>query len=184
VTAEFNRRIASGQTPKEALSHPIDYPKYRTTIRRVRVIRTDTSPDGAREVRFQSRNGEHVKLLLPDGNAYLEVKGAGRSVSARVVPIADAIRDRHSDPQDGIRRFFKGDTVIDSKDKAVLVVKQIKAAGGGKIILTPVFETRPVRNLKARDGLKAISGSGLNRLVLVDARTPSAASGGEPLPRR
>lgn len=183
VLAEFNRRVSEGESPKQALSRPVDYPQYQTKIYRVRVARPDASPNSAREVRFSSRQGEHVKLLLPDGNAYLEVRGTGRTVSVHVVAIADAARNPVNDQPGEVRRFFKGDTVTDAKDGAVLVVKQIKAAAGGKLILTPVFETRPVRDLKASDGLKAVSGAGLDRLVLTNVFTPGTSSGGLPSPR-
>ena len=76
------------------------------------------------------------------------------------------------------RRFFKADTVIDSKDNAVLIVKWIKAEGGGSLILAPVFESRRVRDLGKRDGLRKVSGTGLKRLVHTDVLAPGTAAGG------
>jgi CRISPR-associated endonuclease Csn1 len=183
VMTEFDKRIAAGESPKQALARPVAYPRYGTLIHRVRVIRPDVGPDKAHEVTFRSRNGLHSKHLLPDGNAYLEVKGTGRSVNCRVVPIVEAARGATCPPAAGVRRFYKSDTVIDNKDGSRLVVKQIKATDGGRLILTPVFETRPVRDLRARDGLKDISGSGLGRLVVADVVPPGAVAGGPALPR-
>lgn len=183
VMAEFDRRIACGQSPKEALAKPIEYPAYGTAIRRVRTIRSDVSGDSARLVSFTSRHGEHSKALLPDGNAYLELVENNDRTAARVVSLAEAATRRYEPVPRHVRRFCKGDTVTDRKDGARLVVKQIKAVGGGKLILAPVFETRPVRELKASDGLRVVTGASLNRLVFADVLTPRTSTGGPPQSR-
>jgi CRISPR-associated endonuclease Csn1 len=183
VMAEFNRRVASGESPEQALARPIDYPAYGTVIRRVRTIRVDVSGDAASSISFTSRSGEHRKALLPDGNAYLELMEVGDKATARVVSLAEAGARRYEPVPRHIRRFCKGDTVTDRKHGDRLVVKQIKTAGGGMLILAPVFETRPVRELKASDGLRKISGASLNRLVLADVLTPRATAGGSPQSR-
>jgi CRISPR-associated endonuclease Csn1 len=134
-------------------------------------------------VQFASRQGKHAKLLLPDGNAYLEIAGAGGPATARVITLAEAAT-AHGDPSlAGTRRFYKGDTVMDARDGGLFVVKQIKASAGGKLILTPIFETRPVRDLKSSDGLKEVTGASLHKLVLADGVASSAPTGGSSPPR-
>lgn len=179
VRKELNARLAQGLTPKEALSPPVPHTRYGTRIRAVRVIRNDASLENARTIQFASRQGQHTKLLLSDGNAYLEVAAEGKQVKPRVVPLCDAASVRGGEVA-GIKRFFKADTVIDSKDQAVLVVKQIKSEAGGTLILTPVYESRPVRELGKRDGLRKVSGAGLNRLSRTDVLSPGPAAGGRP----
>lgn len=183
VLAEFEARVASGETPKQALSRPVLYPRYGTEIRSVRVIRADLSLDKAVRVEFSSRRGKHSKLLVPDGNACLEVTGAGRLAKCRVIPIHEAANVPLGSPTGAVRRFFKGDSVIDTKDGSLLVVRQIKSVGKGKLILTPVFETRPVNDLKASDGLKTIAGSSLSRLEPANVVPPNTVAGGFSLPR-
>lgn len=182
VLAAFDTRVAQGKTPKEALSEPIEFPGYRTRIRKVRVVRTDVGPEKARAVEFHSRNGRHHKLLLPGGNAYLELLDDGRRVKPRIVSLPEAW-DAAKNRSGGAVRFYKGDTVTDTKDGTVLVVRQIKSAAGGLLVLTPAFETRPVRLLSASDGLKVISGAGLKRLVLTNVLTPGAFAGGATSPQ-
>jgi CRISPR-associated endonuclease Csn1 len=179
VLAEFERRIASGETPKQALSRPVQYPRYRTQIWRVRRMRSDVSAAKARPVIFSSRAGEHSKLLLPDGNAYLEVKGAGRGATVRVVSLAEAATAADVEPSMEVRRFFKGDTVIDGDDGSTLIVKQVVAPTDGQpmLRLVPIFETREWAALRARDGRRQIAGAQLIRLIHADVCTSSVAAG-------
>jgi CRISPR-associated endonuclease Csn1 len=184
VLAEFERRLAQGETPKQAFSRAIDYPKYGTKIHSVRVVRKDVSLDKAKKTHFASRAGNHSKLLVSDGNACLDVAGTGKTFTVRVVPMHDAVATRQIAAGSTVtRRFFKSDTVIDSKDTNALVVRQIKAVGGGTLILTPVYESRPVRELKAIDGLKTVTGSALQRLVHANVVPSSITAGGSAIPR-
>lgn len=183
VLAEFEARLANGESPKQALSHVIPYPRYSTEIRSVRVVRADLSLDKAVSVEFASRSGKHTKLLVSDGNACLEISGSANEIKHRVVSLHEAARNPAIDGNNGVRRYFKSDTVIDLKDKAVLVVKQIKSKGDGLLILVPVYEPRPVADLKGSDGLRNIGGSALNRLVLADVISSCAVAGGSSLPR-
>ena len=183
VLKEFEARISQGQTPRQALSRPVLYPRYGTQIRAVRVIRDDTSLENAVPIRFRGRRGqgEHVKLLLPDGNAYLEMSGEGKEVKGEPVPLYKAVKAKGTETDVG-QRFFKVDTVIDSKDQAVLVVKWIKAEAGGSLILAPVFESRPIEDLTARDGRRKISGKGLKRVTRADVGPPNTTAGGSTPP--
>lgn len=183
VTTEFERRLAAGRSARDALNEPVQYLQYKTLIRKVRVRYTEVSADKAIEIGFKSRQGRHKKLLLSGGNAYLELSGTGKETKVRVVSLLEGARPTGLEASKTIKRFFKGDTVIDSKDGEALVVKQIKADGGGMLILTPIVETRPVRDLCAADGLRKISGKGLQRLDLGNVFSSGAAAGGAAQPR-
>lgn len=177
VQTEFERRVARGMSPAEALATPISYPGYGTEIRRVRIGRTDVFADKAVAIFHSSRTGRHCKLLIPDGYACLELSKVDSKVHAKLIPMHEAANGHGLDNQ-GTVRFFKGDSVIDSKDGSHLIVKQIKAAMGGQLILVPRFETRPVRLLSAKDGLRKVSGKGLTRLAVTNVRAPHSAIGG------
>jgi len=172
VRAAFEQRLAAGDTPKQALSRPVHYPRYGTEIRHTRVIREYVSLDEAEMVQFKSRGGIHTKLLLPNGHACVEVSGTGKWIKSRVLSLHEAARTLARRETDGVRRFFKCDTVIDRKDGTTLVVKQIWPKSGGLLVLVPVYESRPVRNLTWDDGLRKIGGSDLNRLVLTNVIPP------------
>lgn len=162
VLAEFDKRLAGGQSVKEALSKPILHPENGTPIRRVRVLRDSEST--AAEIVHQDRQGvEHHKHLVHAGNAYLEIKVEdGKLIgSPRLVPIQQAMKEKHSRPPEGVRRFWKGDTIKNCQDNSLYLVRQIKAQGGGMLVMTPATEAREVRDMKASDGLKKISGKGL-----------------------
>lgn len=177
VRNEFSVRIALGQSPKQALSQPILYSRYRTLIRSVRVVQNGQSLANAVPIRFRGRDGEHLKLLLLDGCAYLEVSIEGTKVTPRAVSLAKATRARAAVENAAIR-YFKGDTVIDSKDNSILVVKQILSERGGALILTPVYESRAVKDLGKRDGCRKVTGSGFRRLSHFDVSSPGTAAGG------
>jgi CRISPR-associated endonuclease Csn1 len=178
VMAEFERRVGQGQSAKEALAEPVSHPLHKTGIRKVRVRYDDVSAKSAIEVGFSSRQGRHKKLLLSGGNAFLELSGVGNEARVRVVSLLEGSRPTGLEASTTIRRFYKGDTVIDSKDGEAFVVRQIKADGGGMLMLTSVVETRPVRDLSASDGLRKISGKGLQRLSLANVISSGSTAGG------
>lgn len=183
VMAEFERRLAQGQSAKAALHGPIQHPLYKTAIKKVRVRYTEVSADKAIEIGFLSRQGRHSKLLLSGGNACLEISGTGKDAKVRVVSLLDGARPTGLEASRTIKRFFKGDTVIDSKDGQVFVVKQILTDSGGKLILVSAVETRAVDDLTAADGLRKVSGKGLQRLNFFNVCSSGAAAGGAAQPR-
>lgn len=182
VLAEYDRRRAAGKSPKEALSEPINHPNNKLPIVRVRTLRD--SPDTALRIEWANRHKPdkpHHKYLIHAGNAYLEIrKGDGKRIEPRTVRLRDAIKEKDRPAPLGIVRIFKGDTV--QKDGARYVVKQIKSAGGGKLILIPITETVEVHQVEKseirkgkriqdagrRFGLLTVSGRGLSELSLVD----------------
>lgn len=183
VSMEFERRLAEGKTSKQALSRPILFPAYKTEIRKVRVRYDMVSVEKAVEVTFHSRTGEHRKLLLNGGYAYLELSGAGKDARVRVVPTLEAVRPTGLEASKTIRRFFKGDTVIDSRDGEKYVVRQILSDSGGQLILVPATETRPADDLRKSDGRQKVGRRSLRFLESFDVGAPSTTSGGAAPPR-
>lgn len=167
VLMELDKRLASGQSAKEALSKPILHPENCTPIRRVRVLRDSESTAAA--IVHRDRHGiEHRKYLVHAGNAYLEIKVEDAKLigSPRLVPIQQAMKEKNSRPPEGVCRFWKGDTVRNCQDNSMHLVRQIIAQGGGMLVMTPATEAREVRDMKASDGLKKISGKGLVNFVV------------------
>lgn len=167
VLKEFDRRVAAGNSPQEAFATPIMHPVNGTPIRRVRLL-GDSDTTAARVVHKDRHGIEHSKYYIHAENSYLEIQVVdGKLVGKpRLVPIREAMKVKHSDPPEGVRRFWKSDTVSDSKDAKQYLVRQIKSRGGGMLVLTPITEAREVRNMKSAEGLKTISGSGLASLSL------------------
>lgn len=164
----FNERIAQGMTPKEALAKPIEYPRYRTPINKVRCYQKQgrgfLQLDGATLISHRSRQGNHSKRLVSDGYACLDViTENGKFKEARLVTLDQF--QRTPKPRDAIR-FFKGDTVIDERDGKRYLIHQFNIGGGGSIFMAPVQETRLVAQLKPNDGKKKVSGNSLLNLKL------------------
>jgi CRISPR-associated endonuclease Csn1 len=164
VNAEFERRIASGKTPWEALSAPMFQELYgkKLPIKRVRCY-TDKYAEDIALVSHQSRDGSvHVKRLLHAGFAYLEADMKnGQAVSPRLVPLI-AANNRQGKSED-VMRLYKGDIVVDSKDGKRYRVGYFTSEGN--IFLIPDVDPRAFDKIKEpRSGKKKISFGQLNRL--------------------
>lgn len=168
VLAEFDRRVNSGKTPQEALTRPINHPENGTPIRRVRLL-GDSDVTAARVMHTDRHGVAHSKYYIHAENSYLEAKVINDKLigSPRLVQIREAIRTKHSRPPEGVRRFHKGDTVHDSKDGLIFVVRQIKSENGGRLMMTRVTETGTFDRLKGTQRRTA-HGAALARFTLVN----------------
>lgn len=161
ISEAFEDRIANGMDAGTALALPIQHPLYDKPIRKVRCF--ETYAEDAQRIDFTSRQGVHYKYLVNAGYAYLELTTDG-SISPRPVKTFEACVKKGSPTPQGVIRIYKNDTVLDTKTQKKYVVKQIKAQGGGMLVITLITESRPVAKMSAKDGLQQPSGNGLNRI--------------------
>lgn len=178
ISNTFKVRIEQGLNVKTALAQPFLYPRYDKPIHKVRCFAgyaEDASPivhngrargkDANKKERSWSIR-EHSKRLLNEGYAYMELATDG-SREHRPVKIREASRDKNKPVPQGVERIYKGDTVFDSKSQKKFIVKQIKAQGGGMLVMTLITESRPVAEMSAKDGRQQPSGKGLTRFKRV-----------------
>ena len=167
VLDAFERGISSGKRPEEILAN-IQHPQYHTPIKKVKILRESVTT--AVKIEFFSRNHSEenplYKYLQNDGYAYLEVDRSGEKVKTIPVTPADALH-KNSSSTPNISRFFKGDTIEDTLDNEVFVLRQIKAQNDGMLFLVPVTEAREVRDMTSEQGLRTVSGTKIARLNLV-----------------
>jgi CRISPR-associated endonuclease Csn1 len=171
VSKEFERRIVEGKTAYEALAMPIYQTLYgqRIEIKKVKCF-TGNYADDVAIVSHTSKDGrEHLKRLANGGYAYLEAEiKEGRLVGQpNLVKIQKAIRVKNSPKKDGTARFYKGDTVLDTKDNKRYRIGMFKAAGG--FFLVPVTDPRAYNSIEEpNSGKKSLAFSQVSRLRLVD----------------
>jgi len=170
VIDTFDKRIAAGKMAKEALTN-IQHPQYRNVIRQVKML-TDYSANTAKEIEFESRYSTpekpHYKWLRHDNYAYLELTCTpGEKPNPQLITQWGALRQKNQPIPPNTKRFFKGDTVEDTKDGKHFIIKQMKAQNGGLFVLVPITETREVRDMASKDGLRTISGPALSRVKLI-----------------
>ena len=166
VLQAFDERIAQGMNPKEALTKPIEYPRYRTTIHKVRCYQKQgrgfLQLDGATLITHRSRQGEHSKRVVSDGYACLDVITENNNLKEVQLVTLDQFQ-RSKKPR-GATHFFKGDTVIDIRDGKRYLIHQFNVVHGGSIFMAPIHETRLISQLKPDDGRKIVSGKSLLKL--------------------
>lgn len=131
VSEEFERRITSGKSVKEALATPIMDPQFRTQIKRVavyqRVGRGFIDGSSAFRIEHGSRNPTLEKHYVSDGYAYISlIHAEGKLLSAESVSVFAANR-RNKQPRAGERRFFRGDTLQDANTGKKYVIHQLLA---------------------------------------------------------
>lgn len=178
ISNTFEVRIEKGLNAKTALAQPFLYPRYDKPIRKARCFAgyaEDTSPivhkgrargKDANEKERSWSIREHSKRLVNEGYAYLELATDGSRVH-RPVKVREACRDKNKPAPQGVERIYKGDTIFDSKSQKKFIVKQIKAQGGGMLVMTLITESRPVAKMSAKDGCQKPSGKGLTRFKRV-----------------
>lgn len=175
VSDEFERRIALGKSPQEALSTPIVYPRYRDSqngrevvIKKVRVYQRmgrgyADGEDVVPIIHTQREGKELLKHYLSDGYAYVSLKfDNGKLIAAESVSLHVAAR-RAAKPEQGETRYYTNDTFQDTSTNRRYVVRQIRADAA--LALTLVSEAREVRDLDADAGLMLVSGNSLLRLA-------------------
>jgi CRISPR-associated endonuclease Csn1 len=162
VVAEFERRIAEGQSARQALAAPMVHPQYGTPIKAVKMLHGNAEDSHA--VIHRSRQAEHYKLLQHEGYAYLEISPEGKPA---LVHPREALSMKGRKPSIETIRFYKNDTVLDTSNNKVYVVRQIRAQGGGMLVLSQATEAREVRDMSSAEGLRKLSGRALLRLKVV-----------------
>lgn len=174
VLKAFNQRIESGKSPEEALSEQILDPYYGQPIRRVKV-RDTARADGAVLVEHHGKlqNKPFGKYMKTKGYACLELDT--QRGGARLVTLYEAMKSGRSETPNRVR-FFKGDTVLDTRDEKRYVVRQIWAKGGGTLILTLHTETREVKDMGGDPGKKSVTGRILSELTLISDAWPPHSS--------
>lgn len=172
VSEEFEKRIAQGASPAEALTRPIAHPRYANgnkpvLIKKVlvyqRIGRGFVDGENAISIPHRQRNGKELhKYYLNDGYAYVSLKTEnGKLASAESVPLYVVTR-RQAGPTAGETRYYANDTLLDTESNRRYVIRQIKA--GATLMMTLATEAREVRDMDADAGLMMVSGKGLLRL--------------------
>ncbi|HEX5057606.1 MAG TPA: type II CRISPR RNA-guided endonuclease Cas9 [Gammaproteobacteria bacterium] len=165
----FDERTSLGISLKQAFDEPIMHPQFKNPIHRVRLL--GDSVDTAAEIVHENRNGIKLKKYYShSGNAYLEVRLEGGKLAGkpRLVPVQQAMKEKGSNPPDGVLRFWKGDT-IQLPDSTRHVVGIIAAQGGGQLRLVPVTETCTFGELKKRGlTMRTVSGDALAKISIID----------------
>ncbi len=179
VLSVFDKRIAAGKTAKEALTN-IQHPRYRNVIRQVKMLRD--SANTAWKIEFNSRHSTpdkpHYKYLQYDGYAYLELtETPGEKPKPRLVTQPEALQKKDQPNPPNTRRFFKGDTMEDTKDGDHFIVKSFREQGL-QIFLIPITEAREIADMDAtmrqhklsqkQQGRRVVGGTSIARLKLVD----------------
>jgi CRISPR-associated endonuclease Csn1 len=168
VTDEFERRIASGQEVKAALSAPIIDTRYGTLIRQVRVYqrlgRGFASGEDAIKVALAGRayteaaaNGKHY---LSAGYAYIALIADDDGLIIDAVSVRSADAPIFDQSRVG-RRIFRSDTVVDENGQRHLV-HQILA--DGVIRTAPLIESRSWIQLGAESGGKSFGKAAVMKL--------------------
>lgn len=139
VRDEFEKRLASGQSVKEALSKPIQHPDYGNPITGVQTFYRNgpRRADGSKAIGVPLRNP--IKRYISDGNAYVAVWSDGSKFNSKTISITEARQDPGL-PKDGVRFFYTDDLVRKNGDETVYRICQIKE--GGTVCLALATETR------------------------------------------
>lgn len=149
----FEDRITNGMEAGAALALPIRHPLYGSPIRKVRCF--ENYAEDAQPIGFTSRHGEHRKYLINEGYAYLELVTDGSSEPV-LVNIRDAMRGKNKVVSQGVVRFYKGDTIKDSKDGKLYRVGYFTAEGN--VFLIPIVDPRSFDKItEAASGKKKVA---------------------------
>lgn len=149
----FEYRIANGMEAGAALALPIRHPLYGNSIRKVCCF--ENYAEDAQPIGFISRHAEHRKYLVNEGYAYLELVADGSSEPS-LVKIRDAMRNKNKAISQGVVRFYKGDTIKDSKDGKLYRVGYFTAEGN--IFLIPIVDPRSFDKItEAGSGKKKVA---------------------------
>ncbi|MCG9026077.1 type II CRISPR RNA-guided endonuclease Cas9 [Laribacter hongkongensis] len=129
VLAAFTARVAAGLTPTQALATPVDYPHYKTRIWRVKCFAG--AADSAIRIEHESRQGTHIKYLLSDSYACLEVQKSkdGKKPITRLITLHEASQPAFRKRKAKGMRFYKGDLVINTKDNKCYRIGYFKKEG-------------------------------------------------------
>jgi len=170
IEQTFEARLANGMSPADALKESIIHPLYDKPIHKIRcfggyaedvdlIVHNSRAWDKRAKCWIRK---EHKKRLISAGYAFLEIATDGRNI-ARTVRMREAYANGNNQPSERIMRIYKGDILTDNRSEKKYVVRQIKAQGGGMLVMCEITETRPVAAMSAKDGLIKPSGKGLMR---------------------
>jgi CRISPR-associated endonuclease Csn1 len=158
VLKVFEQRLASGASLNNIFYEPILHPQFKTPIRRVRV--KGNSIDTAVEIIHRNRNGKKlIKYYAHAENSYLEVHIENGKLTGkpRLVPAQEAMREKNLNHSTNIRRFWKKDAVLDTRNQSRYIIMQLRNETKNKpirLVLIPITETLGVRDLeKLKAGL-------------------------------
>ena len=150
VSAAFEGGIQSGKKPSDCLKQDIEHPHQNTKIRRV-LVDTNKSADNAVKVVHQGRinrkgkpeKTQLHKYLMPNGYAYLEVwKDDKGELHKKTIPTYEALKNKGK-PKNGVRRFYKKDTVL--YENTLYVVREIIGTVDG-LILQRIQDARTIKS--------------------------------------
>lgn len=177
VLDAYDAGISAGKQPSETLAN-IQHPQYRTPMKKVKMLRD--SVDTAEKVEFNSRNNSAenplYKYLQNDGYAFLELKSLDGASVISLITMQEGQRSKHAHKSSKTIRFYKNDTVIDTEDNKIYIVKQIKAQSGGSLFMVPVTEAHEISQMEniskdsgippKQQGRHIVSGPKIARLKL------------------
>lgn len=174
VSSEFEKRIAMGKTVAEALSTPIyhDILGKKMQIKKVRCF-TEKYAKDVTVIKHTSKDGRtHEKRLMNDGYSYLELEtDNGKIIKYKLVNTHDGMRNKNKPVNANTTRFYKNDSVIDSKDGKRFRIGYFNADGNdylGNVHLVPIVDPRAFDAIKEKNsGKRKISFSQLLRLQLI-----------------
>ncbi len=170
VSKEFEARVTAGLSAPAALVEPIYQSSYgkKIVIKRVSCF-TATYADDVAIIGHTSKDGrEHTKRLINGGYAYLEAElKEGKLVNYSLVRMQQAMRSKKISKKEGVVRYYKGDTVLDSKENKKYRIGMFKAAGG--FFLVPFVDPRAYNAIgEQNSGKKSVSFNQAARLHLID----------------
>ena len=162
ISKAFEESIAAGADPEQALNS-VRHTGWDTLIRKV-LIKGDKASD-ALQVRHGNRNSNLHKYLEPEGYAYLEFKDEEVDSKPRLVRLREGLKPEAT--VSGITRLYKGDTVRDSRDSNLYIIRHIKAEGPS-LKLSPVTESIATVDKVSSPRSKKVTGGQIRKLVLVE----------------
>lgn len=171
VAQAFEDRVTAGKSAPEALAMPIYQTLYgqRVEIKKVKCF-TGNYADDVAIISHTSKDGrEHLKRLANGGYAYLEAEiREGRLVGQpNLVKMQQAMRLKKSPKKEGVVRFYKGDTVFDTKENKKYRIGMFKAAAG--FFLVPITDPRAYNSIEElNSGKKSLAFSQVSRLKLIN----------------
>lgn len=170
ISKEFESRIVAGKSAPEALALPIYQTLYGQSveIKKVKCF-TGNYADDVAIISHTSKDGrEHLKRLANGGYAYLEAEiREGRLVGQpNLVKMQQAMKHKKLPKKDGIVRFYKSDTVFDTKECKKYRIGMFKAAAG--FFLVPITDPRAYNSIEEpNSGKKSLAFSQVSRLKLI-----------------
>ena len=174
IEKEIKKRLEQGKTLEEALKEPINNPPWGTPIRRV-LLRGNEAKDAVK-VEHGDRQSDLHKHLEPSGYAYLEFDTKQADSTPTLVRLHEAIKQGKQSAREGIVRFYKNDTVRDTKDNKCYIIKKF-AERGPTVYLCPITEAvADIGKVKGRRR-KDISGKRIKRLTLAQDDCSSDSTG-------